>query len=188
MGRKVRIVLRRRVRLAPASEQHRWLRTRRAGQGEKTILVVDDDQALRHLVSRALSREGYDVVDLSNSPDAVLQLTQVKFHAAIIEVRTSDMAGVNLMQVMSRICPDTIVIALTTQAGPCSQFQSISKPDGVFACLKKPCNLEELRNALQRAFAPRLTSTGSPVAEGKEEALSRKAATARAFTPVSSVL
>lgn len=167
MERKTRIIVRRRIRRVPASNQKRQLQTRTVYQ-RKTILIVDDDQELRRLVSGTLTKEGYDVIDLPNGPDAALQLTQVKFHAVIIELRMSDMAGADLIHVMNRMCPETKVIVLTTMADQGSRFQSMSKPDGVFAYLKKPCHLEDLKNTLRRAFTEQQTSSGTLVEPGKE--------------------
>lgn len=115
-------------------------------------MIVDDDEARRQLVSRALTRDAFDVVALPSGPDAVRKLTQVKFDAAVVEVRMPEMAGLDLMHVINRVCPETVLIVLTEIADPDSRFGSISKPDGVFAYLRKPCKLDELRNTLQKAF------------------------------------
>jgi DNA-binding NtrC family response regulator len=155
---------------------------------KRTILVVDDDESLRHLVSHALTREGYDVIDLPNGRDAILQLTQVKFHAAIIELRMPDMAGANLIHVINRMCPDTAVIALTTMVGDGSRFQNIVTPGGVLAYLKKPCKLEELMDTLWGVFAGRLTSGYALAVKGNGDTSPKRAEAGSVMTRLSSVL
>lgn len=188
MERRVRIVRRLRARPVHASEQNKRVLTRAVGKTKRTILVVDDDESLRHLVSRALTREGYDVVDLPNGRDAALQLTQVRFHAAVIELRMPDMAGANLIHVINRICPDTMVIVLTTMVGEGSRFQNIVRPGGVLAYLKKPCKLEELMDTLRGVFAGRLTSGYALAAKGNGDAFPKRAEAASVMTRLSSVL
>jgi PAS domain S-box-containing protein len=55
--------------------------------GTETVLVVDDDEALRHLAARLLRAHGYQVLEASNSTDALQVSTE---HANPIDLVVSD--------------------------------------------------------------------------------------------------
>ena len=141
---------------------------------KKTILVVDDEDPVRHLVCRALTKEGYDVIDSGSGPDAIVKLAQENFDAAILDIRMPEMTGFDLMHVMNRMCPGTVVIILTAMPDEDSRFESISKTAGVFAYLKKPCKLDELRDTLERAFAQQQASCDTLPTTDEEDAFSEE--------------
>ena len=122
-------------------------------QRKKSILVVDDEEAVRGAVSLALLKEGYDVVDACSGSDALYKAAQEKFDAAILDIRMPEMTGFDLMHTMKRMCPDTVLIILTAMPDPDSRFESLTKTAGVFAYLKKPCKLQKLKDTLEAAFA-----------------------------------
>lgn len=123
------------------------------GQKRRAILVVDDEDSVRKVVRSALEKDGYDVIDSWGGPDAITKAAQEKFDAAILDIRMPGMTGFDVMHVMKRMSPDTILIILTAMPDPASQFAGLAEQAGVFAYLQKPCKLRELRDTLTRAFA-----------------------------------
>jgi CheY-like chemotaxis protein len=124
-----------------------------AEQRKKSILVVDDEDAVRGAVSLALSKEGYDVTDAWGGADALAKAAQAKFDAAILDIRMPEMTGFDVMHTMRRMCPDTILIILTAMPDPESRYESLTRTAGVYAYLKKPCKLQALKDTLQKALA-----------------------------------
>jgi CheY-like chemotaxis protein len=123
------------------------------GQRRRSILVVDDEDAVRGAVSLALEKEGYSVTDALGGADALAKAAQERFDAAILDIRMPEMTGFDVMHTMRRMCPDTVLIILTAMPDPESRFESLTKTAGVFAYLKKPCKLQALKDTLQRALA-----------------------------------
>ncbi len=117
-----------------------------------TVLVVDDEEAARNAITEALTREGYDVVSSPSAPDAIIKVVQMKFEVAIMDILMPDMSGFELIGVMSKICPETVVIVLTAMLDPSAQLGNTAEATGVFAYLKKPCKLRDLKDTLQRAL------------------------------------
>lgn len=122
------------------------------GQNKGTILVVDDEDGARNAITEALTREGYDVISSPSAPDAIIKVVQMKFDVAILDILMPDMSGFELMGVMGKICPETAVIVLTAMLDPSEQFGNTAEATGVFAYLKKPCKLGDLKDTLQRAL------------------------------------
>ena len=122
------------------------------GQNKRSILVVDDEDAVRSAICEALTREDYDVIGSPSAPDAIIKVSQMKFDVAILDILMPDMSGFELIRVMSKMCPDTPVIILTAVVDPGSQFGNVAEAAGVVAYLKKPCKLRDLKDALQTAL------------------------------------
>jgi len=66
--------------------------------GTETILFVEDDESIRHLVARVLRRKGYSVLDTSNAGEALLEAEN---HPDGIDILVSDvvmplMSGIRL--------------------------------------------------------------------------------------------
>jgi two-component system cell cycle sensor histidine kinase/response regulator CckA len=64
--------------------------------GRGTILVADDNDALRSLLESILSREGYRVVEAADAEDAVRLLREEEIDAALLDVRLGADDGVAL--------------------------------------------------------------------------------------------
>ncbi len=120
---------------------------------KRSILVVDDEDAVRGAVSLALAKEGYDVTEAWSGADALTKATQQKFDAAILDIRMPEMTGFDVMHALQRMCPDTILVILTAMPDPESRFESLTQTAGVYAYLKKPCKLQVLKDTIARALA-----------------------------------
>jgi len=129
-----------------------------AGQRKRAILIVDDEDEIRGAICEFLTGEGYDVIDSSGGPDAIVKASQESFDAAILDVMMPEMSGFDLMHVMRRMCPDTVVIMLTAMADPDSRFAGLAKTAGVFDYLTKPCKLADIKDTLERGFAQQQAS------------------------------
>jgi len=64
-----------------------------------TVLVVDDEEGIRHGLSRLLEREGYRVAAVQDSTHAEMILRDTKIDLAILDMRLkSPMSGLDLLE------------------------------------------------------------------------------------------
>jgi two-component system cell cycle sensor histidine kinase/response regulator CckA len=122
---------------------------RTAGRGE-TLLVVEDEAALRDVAGRILSGAGYRVLAAECGADA-LQLAGR--HEGPIELLLSDvvmpgMLGKELAERLTGARPDTRVLYMSGYAQPVLHSQGTLEP-GV-ALLEKPFTAEDLLAAVRR--------------------------------------
>jgi hypothetical protein len=87
--------------------ENRPARTVVASRGTETILIVEDEEALRSLINRALSLAGYVVIEAGNGDEALLQ---VERHNGPIQMILTDvvmpkMSGPELAQRVGKIDP-----------------------------------------------------------------------------------
>jgi DNA-binding response OmpR family regulator len=81
----------------------------------RRVLLVDDEDAVRDVLARALRTEGHEV-RTAKRPDQALELlaeTKGGFHLAIVDVRLPDMDGAQLVRILRRLQPGLLVLFIT---------------------------------------------------------------------------
>lgn len=71
---------------------------------KKTILIIDDVEAIREVFQYALSIEGYDVLTAENGKDALelLANTREKPNAILLDVSMPIMDGIQFMEIFRK--------------------------------------------------------------------------------------
>lgn len=127
----------------------------------KRILVVDDEEHIRKVLSRALTAQGYDVVMAANGEEALLRASEGPFHLALLDLKRPGMGGLETLQRLKEKLPEIVVIMLTGVADS-ESIESLSMAKGAAAFLTKPCGLADLRETVGKALG---SGGPSPIAE-----------------------
>jgi PAS domain S-box-containing protein len=117
---------------------------------KKTILIVDDDEALRDNLKDILDDEGYDLQTASNCAEALGLAAAEKPQVALLDLKLPDDSGINLLARLRQIHPDCICALMTAFADVDSAVAALHK--GAFHYLQKPVRPVELINLLERIF------------------------------------
>jgi len=117
------------------------------------ILIVDDDQAIRDLLSEGLSGSGYSCDTARNGAEGLHRLRSTSFEVVVSDIDMPEMDGVQLLQEIKRIHPDTEIIMLTGVVDVETAIQSMRL--GAHDYLTKPFNLAEMRITVERALEKR---------------------------------
>jgi two-component system, cell cycle sensor histidine kinase and response regulator CckA len=113
-----------------------------------SILVVDDEGAVRRFAQRVLEREGYGVIEARDGIEALEMIKQGhQFDAVVSDIVMPRMNGVELMQAMSTTCPELPVILMSGYATGALSELGISSP---CAILPKPFPAERLLQEVRR--------------------------------------
>ncbi len=116
--------------------------------GKGFILVVDDEESVREVVSEALEDAGYFVDVASSGWEALEILTGASFDMMFLDIM---MPGMNGQQVMDRLKverPELPVVMLTAVADRGSEAEF--KQRGAVDYLKKPCSMETIVATAER--------------------------------------
>lgn len=113
------------------------------------VLVVDDDNRAREVLVRALREEQYEVAGASSGEDAVYQMERRDFDVVILDLVMNHMTGIDVLHRIRGAQYETRVIVLTGVVD--EPTLNIVRGGGAFACLTKPCKLDELLNTVRRA-------------------------------------
>ena len=71
--------------------------------GEPTLLLVDDDDAFRGVMSAALARRGFAVTEADNAARAEVEAQKKLFEYALVDVRMPGQGGIGLVAALRRI-------------------------------------------------------------------------------------
>jgi two-component system, cell cycle sensor histidine kinase and response regulator CckA len=122
--------------------------------GTETILVVDDEQALREVTGRMLSRSGYTVLTASSGAQAIeLAASHAgPIHLVLTDVIMPKMQGPTVAKEVRKVRPDIRVLFMSGHAQPVLQAEDVLGTD--FLLLEKPFDqailLEGVRTVLDR--------------------------------------
>jgi two-component system response regulator MprA len=119
------------------------------------VVVVDDDEALRHAVRRALRLEGHDVELASDGLEALAQLANLQADLIVLDVLMPGLDGITVCRRLRQGGDRTPVLMLT--ARDTISDRVIGLDAGADDYLTKPFALEELlarvRALLRRSYA-----------------------------------
>ncbi len=126
------------------------------GQKEVRILVADDDEGMRGMLSLLFSRLGYRVVVAENGLQALDLFSRNSFSLVVTDLCMPEMDGLTLAARVKIASPDTPVIMITG-----SLIQEGTDTNCVDYIVSKPFQLEAMHHtvemALDRAiFRPRI--------------------------------
>lgn len=77
------------------------------------LLLIDDEERLRGLLARILTREGFNVAESGTARAALTWLAKHPCQLILCDVRLPDANGVQLVQQLKQACPDAEVILMT---------------------------------------------------------------------------
>ncbi len=118
-----------------------------------SILLVDDDQAFRHVMTGELRRLGYEVAAAATGEDALGQLARIQCDVVLLDLRLPGVSGLDVLKAVRESASAPEVIMLTGHGSIDTAIESIRV--GAFDYVVKPCPLEELHIRIQRAIERR---------------------------------
>jgi DNA-binding NtrC family response regulator len=118
---------------------------------KRKILVVDDEDALRTVLSAELNSEGYDVVTAADGLEAVTELGKKKFDLVLLDIKMPNMNGFEVLKVIKEKHAGTKVIMLTGFADLKNAIES--KKLGAEDFVSKPYDLVDLLTTIDRVMS-----------------------------------
>ncbi len=118
---------------------------------EGTILIADDDSAIRTVLNQALGRAGYDVRTTGTAAGLWRWVAAGDGNMVITDVVLPDESGFDLIPRIKRIRPDMPVVVMSAQNTILTAITASER--GAFDYLPKPFDLKELTAIVQRALA-----------------------------------
>jgi diguanylate cyclase (GGDEF)-like protein/PAS domain S-box-containing protein len=142
----------------PHAEFERLLHERRTLQlpsmhhkPEHTLLVVDDEPAIQAAIKRMLRGEGYHILTASSGMAALDTLAGNAVGVVIADARMPDMSGIDFLDKVREIHPDTVRIMLSGYTTLESITDAVNKGE-IFRFLTKPWEDEKLIGTIRTAF------------------------------------
>jgi len=127
----------------------------------RNVLVVDDEEAMRHLLAVILKERGYEVRTVANGEDALKELAARDYDLVLSDVRMPRMDGLALLRKALEARPDLTFIVMSAygthdtaieamKAGAYDYVSKPFKPDEVVLVLRKAEERERLARENRR--------------------------------------
>ena len=118
---------------------------------KRRILVADDEDSYREILSSQLTLAGYEVVLAADGDEAVSSLKQKKFDLALLDIRMPKQDGIQVLKFISQNCPATRSIMLTGFAD--LELAMEAKELGAVDFIDKPFSLDDILSSIRQAIA-----------------------------------
>jgi DNA-binding response OmpR family regulator len=120
---------------------------------KSTILVVDDEPVARQSLTDILKLEGYNVASAPNGHAAVEHVRMQPIDLLIVDLRMPGMDGLEVVQVVNQISPETEVILLTAFGSTETAIQALRLR--IHDYLLKPASPTQVLASVKKGLARR---------------------------------
>jgi len=130
------------------------------------ILVADDEENIRMLLSETLKDEGYEIIEVTNGEEAVKEVKKSDFDCVLMDVRMPVLDGMEAFLKIREIRNNLPVIFLTAYGSSDLAIKAMKK--GAYDYLTKPFDLEELKVKVKKAIELKELTENAPKFEKDE--------------------
>ncbi len=148
----------------------------------RRVLIADDEESIRHVLTELLHERGYEVRAVADGEEAMRELNSRDYDALVTDVRMPKMNGLDLVRAAQTSSPETTIIVMSAygshdlaieamKAGAYDYLGKPFRPDEVLLVLRKAEERERLRRENLRLRqemsrrAPQLVAEGPAMKE-----------------------
>jgi two-component system response regulator AtoC len=117
--------------------------------GFQNVLVVDDEESMRHLLTVILADRGYDVRAVSNGEDALRELSARDYDLVLSDVRMPRMDGLSLLRKALDLHPGITFIVMSAYGTHDTAIEAMKA--GAYDYVSKPFKPDEVLLVLRKA-------------------------------------
>ncbi len=118
-----------------------------------TILIIDDEEAIRNALRDILEMEDYDIEEAKDGIEALSKIKQKGYDAIICDIKMPKMDGMEVLERVQILSPDIPIIMISGHGDIDTAVETVKK--GAFDYISKPPDLNRLlitiRNALDKS-------------------------------------
>ncbi len=107
------------------------------------ILIVDDEEGMRRLLSRVLGRAGYDAVAVGSGAEALRQVASDRFDLVVTDIKMPEMDGLQLLEELKEFEPSLPIIVMTAYGTIENAVQALRL--GAYDYIAKPFETDEIK-------------------------------------------
>src|SRR5229473_214022 len=145
-----------RIYSRPGTRRYHWKPLNMSARGSSArphILVVDDESIIRDTLAEYLTQEGFAITACADGEDALAQAAEHCFDVALCDVQLPGIDGVELLERLLKINPQTFVLLITAYATVENAVEAFQR--GAHDYLMKPILLDEVLSKIRRLLTYR---------------------------------
>ncbi|MFZ4646065.1 MAG: sigma-54-dependent transcriptional regulator, partial [Gemmataceae bacterium] len=112
------------------------------------VLFCDDERALQEIMRVELSRLGHEATVFGDGRTALKALERERFDAAILDLRMPGMSGIEVLEHLKKIAPETEAVVMTGHASMETAIEAVRL--GAFDYITKPAKMAEIEAILRK--------------------------------------
>jgi two-component system, NtrC family, nitrogen regulation response regulator GlnG len=133
-----------------------------------SILIADDEDALRWVLEKGLRQAGYEVTSVKDGAAAIRAVELAPYDLVFLDVRMPGVDGLAALARMRELRADACVVVMTAHGTMETAIQAMQR--GAYDYLTKPFDLDEVLLLAERALAAgRLTQEVARLRSGLQE-------------------
>ena len=117
-----------------------------------SILIIDDEKAIRKTLSEILSYEGYKIEEAADGEEGLKKFSSAEYDVVLCDIKMPKMDGIEFLEKARMINPDVPIIVISGHGNIETAVEAVKK--GAFDYISKPPDLNRmlitLRNALEK--------------------------------------
>ena len=116
----------------------------------KTILLVDDDPAIHHLLATMLGASGRRIDSAFSGEDALARIERFSYDLVVTDVRMPGMDGLEMLRRIRQVRPETRVVVMTGDSTPDHIISAIR--DRAYSYFSKPFEPQAVSEMIRQAL------------------------------------
>jgi DNA-binding NtrC family response regulator len=113
------------------------------------VMVVDDDEVLRRLVSDQVARMGFDSTPAASGEEALAALARSDYDVVLLDIRMPGLSGLDTLREIRKLEDAPEVIMLTADTSLSTGLEAMRL--GAYDYLTKPATLDEIEALVRKA-------------------------------------
>ncbi len=114
------------------------------------ILIVDDEDGMRRLLGRVLTREGYETSTVGSGAEALRLVANERFDLVVTDIKMPEMDGLQLLEELKEFEPSLPIIVMTAYGTIENAVQALRF--GAYDYIAKPFETDEIKLTVAKAL------------------------------------
>jgi DNA-binding NtrC family response regulator len=138
----------------PARPNGRFVRPAQHNGMSKRILLVDDEESIRSLLSSSLEQRGFEVTTADSASETLRLTHEATFDLVLLDLSLPDSSGLGLLDLIKTALPDLPVVIITDGLLDKQLIQD-ARDKGALDCLSKMHSLDQVMRKVERTLRGR---------------------------------
>ena len=126
-----------------------------------SVLIIDDEKAIRKTLSEILSFEGYKIEEAADGEEGLKKFREKTWDVVLCDIKMPKIDGLDFLQKAVEINPDVPIIMISGHGNFETAVEAVKK--GAYDFIQKPPDLNRMlitiRNAMDRSTLVNETKT-----------------------------
>jgi len=127
--------------------------TRRENRSEnqraRKLLVIDDEQNMRHMLTSLLTNSGFQVATAANGEEALAMVSGTQYDFILCDIKMPQMDGLQFLEAAAEQISDATVIMMSAYGSMETALEAMKK--GAYDYISKPFKSDEVNLVLKKA-------------------------------------